>query len=102
MERSARLIYRAPTAYRIEAMIQDFQTIDSTLLPTDEPYKRLPRVIAEAQTSNTILNTRGGMNAEFVSFALDDAVEGQRLDLQPYMRFLRDDSAWYYLSLIHI
>ena len=96
LERSARLIYRAPTAYRIEAMIQDFQTIDSTLLPIDEPYKRLPRVTAEAQTSNTILNTRGGLNAEFVSFALDDAVEGQRLDLQPYLRFLRDDSAWYY------
>lgn len=96
LERRARLTYRAPAAYRIEAMIQDFQTIDPNLSSNDEPYKRLPRVLMEAQTRKTFLDTRAGFTGEFVNFSLDDAVEGQRLDLSPYLRFLRDEIGWYY------
>ena len=96
LNRRARLTYRAPAAYRIEAMVQDFQTIDPTLTGTDEPYQRLPRVLLEAQTRQTFLGTRAGITGEFVNFALDDAIEGQRLDLVPYLRYLKDETGWYY------
>ena len=77
-------------------MVQDFQTIDSNLLPLDEPYQRLPRILVEAQTKRQLFYTYAGLNSEFVNFSLDDAVQGQRLDVRPYLRFLRDDVAWFY------
>lgn len=101
LERSARLSYQAPASYRITTLVQTFQTIDNGLTPIDKPYKRLPQVRFDALTRNAFLDTRAGLNAEYVNFVRDeDSVEGQRVDLQPYLRFQRDRNAWYVTSQI--
>ncbi|WP_428309789.1 LPS-assembly protein LptD [Hydrocarboniphaga sp.] len=101
LERSARLSYQAPASYRVTALVQTFQTIDNGLATIDKPYKRLPQVRFDALTRNAFLDTRAGLNAEYVNFVRDeDSVEGQRVDLQPYLRFARDENAWYVTSQV--
>lgn len=95
LEQRGRLIYRAPTAYRVELGLISYQPISNSLSPISEPYRRLPQIRFDAQTSRALFNTRAGIRGEYANFALDDAVEGQRLDLQPYLRFQRDEHSWY-------
>lgn len=98
LERSARLTYQAPNAYRVQVLAQGFQTLASGLTAVDDPYKRLPQVRFDALMRNAFLDTRAGLNAEYVNFARDGSVQGQRLDLQPFLRFLHDENAWYVTS----
>lgn len=101
LERSARLTYQSPASYRVTALVQNFQTIDNGISAIDDPYKRLPQIRFDALTRNTYLDTRAGLNAEYVNFVRDGAsVEGQRLDLQPYLRYQRDLNAWYVSSQV--
>ena len=99
LERSARLTYQSPASYRVTALVQTFQTIDNNLQAIDDPYKRLPQVRFDALTRNAFLDTRAGLNAEYVNFVRDSSsVEGQRVDLQPYLRYQRDLNSWYLTS----
>lgn len=99
LERAARLTYQAPGAYRVQTMVQTFQPIDSDIDDIDTPYKRLPQIRLDALTRNALFDTRAGIDAELVNFVRDEAsVEGQRIDLQPYLHFLRDRQAWYFSS----
>ncbi len=98
LERSARLTYQAPGSYRIQALVQNFQTIDNGLVAVDDPYKRLPQVKFDSLSRNSFLDTRAGLNAEYVSFQRERSIEGQRFDFQPFLRFLHDENAWYVTS----
>lgn len=99
LERSARLTYQAPASYRVTTLVQTFQTIDNGIASVDDPYKRLPQVRFDALTRNAYFDTRAGLNAEYVNFVRDaSSVEGQRVDLQPYLRYQRDLNAWYLTS----
>ncbi len=99
LERSARLTYQAPASYRVQVLVQSFQTIDNSLVAVDDPYKRLPQIRFDALTRHAWLDTRAGLNAEAVNFVRDEnSVEGQRYDLQPYLRFLKDENAWYFTA----
>ncbi len=95
LERSARLTYVAPSAYTIQALLQDYQTIASNLEAADDPYRRLPQIRAEALTRAALWDTRVGMVGEYVNFARENSVEGQRLDLHPYLRMERDRVSWF-------
>ena len=100
LERSARLTYQAPDSYRIQALVQGYQTIENRFVAVDDPYKRLPQVKFDALTRNAFLDTRAGLNAEYVNFVREDSVQGQRINLQPYLRFLHDENAWYVTSQV--
>jgi LPS-assembly protein len=97
LERSAQLTYTAPAAYSILARVTDFQTVSGTALQTPEfePYQRLPEVRVDAITRKAKLNTRLGMTGQYVNFIRDTPPEGQRMDLNPYLRFGLDESAWF-------
>lgn len=96
LERTARLTYQAPASYRIQAMVQDYQTLASAITSqTDEPYRRLPQILVDAETRKSFLDTRLGFNGEYVNFARTDSVEGQRVNLRPYLRAEREGSAWF-------
>lgn len=95
LDRSARLTYQAPASYTINAIVQDYQTIDSTILPADEPYRRMPEIRLDALTPNSLYNTRAGLGAEYDFFTRPNSVDGQRLDLQPFLRMEKDNVAWY-------
>lgn len=95
LERNARLIYQAPAAYRVQALVQDFQPLASSLVAVDDPYRRLPQVLVDAETRKSLLDTRAGFVGEYVNFARDQSVQGQRVALHPYLRTEREGAAWF-------
>lgn len=95
LERSARLTYQAPAAYSVQALVQDFQTLNPNLTQFDEPYRRLPQILVNAETGRSLFDARLGFGGEYVNFARDASVEGQRLNLHPYLRWAREESAWF-------
>jgi LPS-assembly protein len=103
LERSARLTYQVPASYTIEAMVEGFQTVTRTVEPLDKPYKRLPRISVDALTRKSWHNLRTGIDGEFVNFARpadQEVVQGQRMNVQPYVRYLVDHNAWYVSSQV--
>ena len=98
LERRAQLTYQAPAAYTIRVLAQDYQTISRTVLAADEPYARLPQVVLTARTKKTRYLSRAGITGEFVSFARELSLEGQRVDLDPYIRTEKQSAAWYLAS----
>lgn len=95
LERSARFTYHAPAAYTVQMLFQDYQTIASNLEPVDDPYRRLPQIRVDAITRNEVWDTRLGATGEYVNFVRPDSIEGQRVDLHPYLRMEKDRVAWF-------
>lgn len=95
LDRSASLTYQAPTYYSITGLLQDYQTLSTTVLSTDEPYRRLPQIRFAALTPQSLYNTQAGFTGEYNNFMRPNSVDGQRLDLNPYLRFSRDDISWF-------
>jgi LPS-assembly protein len=62
----------------------EYQVTDPTLPGVAEPYRRLPRVTFNADHA-LFGALDGGVKSEFVAFTKDDALEGNRLDLYPYL-----------------
>jgi LPS-assembly protein len=107
LERSAQLTYTAPATYSLMARVTDLQTVSETALlnpatgmldPNFEPYRRLPELRIDAATRTAPFGTRLGLGGQYVNFVRDAPPEGQRLDLNPYLRFFTDHSAWYAAS----
>lgn len=94
LEQTAKLTYQAPASYTITALVQNFQPIATTLTQIDDPYKRLPQIRFRTRTGR-FLDTRAGIESEYVNFARDNSVEGSRLVLAPYLQFERQSAAWY-------
>ncbi len=95
LDRSARLTYQSPGSYSIQGLVQDYQKIDSNITSIEQPYRRLPQILANAQTRNGFLYTRAGISGEYSNFARADSVEGQRFDIDPYLRLERDTISWF-------
>jgi LPS-assembly protein len=100
LDRSAHLSYQAPAAYTINMIVQDYQSIDSTVLAADEPYRRLPEIRIDALTQRSLYNTRAGFGGEYDNFTRPNSLDGQRLDLQPYLRMEKDEISWHVASEI--
>lgn len=95
LEQTALLTYRAPGAFTISAMVQNFQPVASNLIDVDDPYKRLPQVRLDTTLKNTFLNTRAGLGAEYVNFTRVDSVEGARIIAVPYLQYSQQIGNWY-------
>lgn len=71
-----------------------YQITDPTLADRFEPYRRLPRA-----TLNAAWDVAGplqaGVDGEFVAFSRREAVEGQRLDLFPWVGAAFETSGWF-------
>jgi LPS-assembly protein len=96
LARGATLIYQAPAAYSITALIENYQQISTQLLGIDDPYTRLPQVRLQALTPGDWHGARAGFDGEFTNFVRDNAsVEGLRLIGRPYLRWDTDHNAWF-------
>lgn len=69
--------------WRIEGLLQDFQTIDQTIEPLDEPYSRVPQVVLHGNWPLPPRGLAAALDGEVVHFARDDGVVGTRIDLEP-------------------
>jgi LPS-assembly protein len=63
--------------------LQDYQTIDDAIVPEDEPYRRLPQVLARGSWPDLWLGATINLNGEIVNFDRDVGVTGWRFNLAP-------------------
>ena len=95
LDRYARLTYQAPTPFKIEALVQDYQLLSLPSAGIAEPYRRLPELRLNALTKNSFRDTRLGFDGTFTNFQRGGSVEGQRFIAVPYLRWERDRAAWF-------
>jgi LPS-assembly protein len=95
LERGATLTYQAPTNFRIQAQVQDYQILTAPTSDITTPYQRLPQIRLNALTKNSYFDARAGLDGEFTNFARANSVEGQRFIAQPYLRWEKDRAAWF-------
>lgn len=95
LDRSARFLYQSPASYSVQMLVQDYQKITSNLTQVEAPYRRLPQIVFNTETRNSFLYSRAGLTGEYSNFARDDSIEGQRIDIDPYIKIERDTIAWY-------
>ncbi|HMH88641.1 MAG TPA: LPS assembly protein LptD [Steroidobacteraceae bacterium] len=86
LERRADLLYYDDT-WRIRAQLQNFQTIDTTVIDADRPYSRVPRVQASALYPIANSNFELGFDSEAVNFLRGVGPTGVRLNLSPEIRW---------------
>jgi LPS-assembly protein len=72
----------------------EYQITDPTLPDQYEPYRRLPRATFTADHP-VLGDLSAGVNSEFVAFSKNDAIEGQRLDLFPYLAYPIETSSYF-------
>lgn len=72
----------------------EYQITDPTLSSSAEPYRRLPRATFDADRT-LVGNLDAGIRSEYVSFSKDNAVDGRRLDLYPYLAYPMETAAWF-------
>ena len=63
--------------------VQDFQTIDDAITPDQEPYRRLPQLLARGSWPGLWLGSRINLDGEIVNFDRDVGVRGWRFNLAP-------------------
>ncbi len=73
--------------------VQDYQTIDDTLLPDQEPYRRLPQLLVSGDWG--LLGLRFGVDGELVNFDRDVGVTGWRLNAVPKLSLPISRPGWY-------
>ncbi len=74
---------------------QEFQTIDEAILPTDEPYRRVPQILVSASWPNRALGLGYGFDGELVYFDRDVGVTGWRLDAAPRVELPFVKPGWF-------
>lgn len=77
------------------ARLQDHQTIDETIAPVDEPYRRLPQFVATGSWPDQPWGLRYGFDGELVYFDRDVGVNGWRLHAAPQVEWPLEQSGWF-------
>ncbi len=72
----------------------DYQVTDPRLTQQSEPYRRLPRVTFDAERA-LLPWLVAGVRSEGAVFSKEDAIEGTRIDVTPFVRFPIERSGWY-------
>ncbi len=75
--------------------IQEFQTIDEAIAPTDEPYRRLPQIRATGYWPDSFLGMNVGFDSELVYFDRDVGVTGWRMNAVPQVELPIVKSGWF-------
>ena len=75
--------------------IQDFQTIDDAILPDDEPYRRLPQLLATGFWPDRWLGMAWRLDGELVNFDRDVGVTGWRLNVAPEVQLPFERPGWF-------
>jgi LPS-assembly protein len=74
--------------------VDNYQNVDPELTDRSLPYKRWPRGTFDMDVP-LARNFEFGMSSEAVAFRKDDVVEGDRLDLYPYIAAPMQGAAWF-------
>lgn len=80
--------------WSVLARLQDYQTIDDTILPADEPYRRLPQIRMNGRWDG-ILGLGYGLDGELVYFDRDVGTTGWRMDVAPQVEWSLEQAGWF-------
>jgi LPS-assembly protein len=75
--------------------IQEYQTIDETILPEDRPYRRVPQILINGRWPNQALGLSYEFDGELVYFDRDVGVTGWRLDAAPQVALPFEKPGWF-------
>ncbi len=81
--------------WSIFGQAQEYQTIDSAILPQDEPYQRLPQVYARGYWPDSAMGLSYGLDTEFVYFDRDVGVTGWRFNAAPEISYRIERPGWF-------
>jgi LPS-assembly protein len=82
LNRAVRLDYHTANL-SLFGQVQDFQTIDDAIVPEDEPYRRLPQLLARGSWPDLWLGSTINLDGEIVNFDREVGVTGWRFNLAP-------------------
>jgi LPS-assembly protein len=75
--------------------VQSFQVLDQALPDDEEPYSRLPQIVASGQWRDFVRGAGATVRGEAVNFGRDVGVEGVRVDVEPGLDWRRDANGGY-------
>ncbi len=82
LPQNAGVDYRGPL-WNFSARAAEFQTIDSSIAPTDRPYARLPQLDLTLNRPSQPNRLNYSFESELVNFERDASINGERLNLNP-------------------
>jgi len=82
--------------------IQDFQTIDDAILPVDQPYRRLPQLLASGYWPDRWLGMTWQLDGEMVNFDRDVGVTGWRLNVAPEVQLPFERPGWFIVPAVAV
>ncbi len=82
--------------------VQEYQTIDSAILPDDEPYQRLPQIYARGYWPDNVLGLAYGLDAEVVYFDKDVGVTGWRFNAAPELTLPIEKPGWFVIPAVAV
>jgi LPS-assembly protein len=80
--------------------LQDYQTIDSAILPEDEPYRRLPQLYARGYWPDSMFGLTYALDTELAYFDRDVGVTGWRLNATPEMAYPVEKPGWFVIPSV--
>ena len=75
--------------------VQDFQTIDDAILPSDEPYRRVPQLLMRGRWPDRLLGMSIGLDGKLVNFDREVGVTGWRLNVSPEIELPISRPGWF-------
>ena len=84
LEHRGDLVYGG-NGWSLLSRVQDFQTVDSTIAPSDRPYARLPQLLLTVAPWRSDLGLEVGADAEYDFFEHSEKVDGRRDALAPWV-----------------
>lgn len=98
LNRNAYLHYQTQSGWlTFRGIMQDFQSLDRTLLSVNEPHALQPQLQLDIRSPETWL-LQPGISTEYVRFRRNVGDEGNRLDVRPSLIFSLDYVSWYLRS----
>ena len=79
----------------IFGQVQDWQTLDDVILPTEEPYQRVPQILFRGYWPGLAGPIAAGLNGEVVNFDRDVGVTGWRLNARPAIGVPMRGAGWF-------
>ena len=84
LERRGDLVYSG-NGWSMLSRVQQFQTVDATIKPSDRPYARLPQFLLNVTPWRSDSGLEAGADGEYDWFDHSAKVDGQRLALAPWV-----------------
>jgi len=94
LDRSIRFDYLGDT-WKMLARFQDYQTIDPTILEENQPYQRLPQLVARGYWPDQWLGMNYRFDNELVYFEREVGVTGWRFDSMPQAELPLGNAGWF-------